>query len=641
MAHMRLLLVTILLFSGMLASAAHLVGGEMTYECQGGGDYLIRIRVYRDCAGGGAQFDPSIEIRAFDGLTGAFFASANNVPVGIVQTVPLNTTDPCLTVPAGLCTEYADYEAVINLPMSPNGYDITWQRCCRNSSISNIPTPGSWGNTYTINIPPNDTCGTSPAFRNTPPIVICANEPLNIDASAGDIDGDSLYYEFCPILTGGMSGNPVPVASPPPYQTIPFIAPLTFDNPIPSSPQIKIDSLTGRITGQATTQGQFVVGICVSSYKNGVLETMVRRDFQFNVSVCVRNVISDMVTQTEDPTLFCAGRTLTFTNQASNALAYHWDFGDTTSLSDTSNVANPTFTFPRTGFYDVTLIINPGTNCADTAVETFHILEVPQLEWGILSGSVCFNVQNIYFGPIGTDLPNNPSFTWYFGGTPPPNIPVFSGTFPPPITWPAPGRYPVTVVMNSNTCTDSIIDTIEIVRFNQIVDAGPDQIVYYDEDVFLDASGGVTYNWYADYPVYFSDPRNPNAITRPSQDTTVYYVEVTTADGCQGIDSMTVIMVPRSWPDPDFSRLPNLITPNGDGANDFLDLSILTNGRDIRFVLHNRWGSVVYQEDSYDGQWRGQTDGGDPLPDGTYYYVLQEGSEVIFRAPVTLIRNQD
>ncbi|NVK04489.1 MAG: gliding motility-associated C-terminal domain-containing protein [Flavobacteriia bacterium] len=634
------LLILLLCFTGFASSAAHLVGGEMTYECQGGGDYLIRIRVYRDCAGGGAAFDPSIDIRAFDGVSGALAFTSFNVPRGTIQTVPLNTGDPCLTIPPGLCTEYADYETIINLPMSPNGYDVTWQRCCRNSSISNIPNPGSWGNTYTIKIPANDSCGSSPAFNNTPPIVLCINEPLSIDASATDADGDSLYYEFCPILTGGMSGNPTPIASPPPYTTIPFIAPQTFDNPIPSSPQIRIDSLTGRIYGEASLTGQFVVGICVSSYKNGVLETMVRRDFQFNVSNCVRNVVSDMVTQQEDSSLYCAGTTLTFTNQASNALAYHWDFGDTTTLSDTSNQANPTFTFPRRGRYNVTLIINPGTSCADTAIEEFQILPEPQLEWGILSGSVCWNVQDIFFGPIGTDLPNNPSFTWYFGGSPAPNITQFQGTYPPGITWPLPGRYPVTLVMNSNTCTDSIIDTIEIVQFNQIVDAGPDQIVYYDEDVFMAATGGVQYYWYADFPFYSSDIRDPNMIARPENDTTVFYVEVTTADGCQGIDSMTVIMVPRSFPDPDYSQLPNVITPNGDGANDFFDLSLITRGRTIRFVLHNRWGAVVYDENEYDGQWRGQDNGGNPLPDGTYYYVLQEGFDVIFRAPVTLIRGE-
>lgn len=631
----------VFLFMGNLVSGAHLVGGEITYECVGGGNYLVRVRVYRDCASGGAAFDPTINIRAFDGVSGSLITTAFDVPLGAIQPVNLNSNDPCLTIPAGLCTEYADYEATMSLPPSATGYDITWQRCCRNSSISNLPTPGNWGNTYTIHVPPNDACGSSANFNSTPPIVICLNEPLAIDASATDLDGDSLYYEFCDILHGGSTSNPAPAASAPPYQVIPFLAPQTSSNPIPSSPQIKIDSATGLITGTASLQGQFVVGICVTSFKNGVPETTVRRDFQFNVSTCVRNVVSDMVTQIEDSSIYCSGRTIQFVNESQNGNSYFWDFGDTTSLTDTSYSANPVFTFPSLGWYDVTLITNPGTPCSDTVVESFHILNDPELEWGILAGSICFNVQDIYFGALSTNLPNAPKYEWYFGGNPPPNIPYYSGAFPPPITWPVPGKYPVTLVMKSSTCVDSIVDTIEIVRFNQVVDAGPDQIIAWDEDAIMNATGGVQYYWYADNPVYFSDQRDPQTKTRPIQDTTVYYVEVVTEDGCEGIDSLTLIRLPPNWPEPDYGNLQNVITPNGDGANDYLDLHQITDVHDVRFVLMNRWGSTVYTEEHYDAQWHGQDDGGDPLADGTYYYILQEGTEVIHGDAVTIIRNQD
>lgn len=620
---------------------AHLVGGEITYECLGGSNYEITLRVYRDCASGGAAFDASIDIGVFNANTGVQFTMLTNVTHSPVQQVPLNSGDPCLTIPPGLCTEYVEYVTTVSLPASADGYDITWQRCCRNGSISNIPNPGTWGNTYTVRVPANDPCASAPAFANTPPIVICVNEPLNINASANDLDGDSLYYEFCEILHGGSQTAPVPVASAPPYQTIPFVAPQTFDNPIPSSPNIKIDSLTGMIHGTANVLGQFVVGICVSSYRNGALETMVRRDFQFNVSNCVQNVVSDMVTQTEDSSLFCAGRTIQFSNESTNALTSFWDFGVVGVQSDTSTLQNPVFQFPGYGSYDVTLIANPNTSCADTVVETWRILPVPDLQWGIFGGATCFSVQGILFGPLGDSLPNNPSYEWYFGGNPPPNITHFIGAYPPAITWPLPGEYPVTVVMKSNTCVDSIVDTVDIVRFSEIVDAGPDQIIVEGEDVLMDASGGVEYLWYADNPVYFSDPRDPNTLTRPIRDTTVYYVEVTTAQGCQGIDSMTVIMVPGNYPEPDYGNIQNVITPNGDGLNDYLDLKELTRGREMSFTLQNRWGALLYSETVYDGQWHGQNNGGEPLPDGTYYFTLQYGSDVFYQAPVTILRNEN
>ena len=53
--------------------------------------------------------------------------------------------------------------------------------------------------------------------------------------------------------------------------------------------------LTGFITGVANTTGQFVVGICVSEYENGTLLSKVRRDYQFNITSCISNVVADML----------------------------------------------------------------------------------------------------------------------------------------------------------------------------------------------------------------------------------------------------------------------------------------------------------------------------------------------------------
>ena len=39
------------------AMTKHIIGGEITYECLGGGDFRFQMNVYRDCAGSGASFD--------------------------------------------------------------------------------------------------------------------------------------------------------------------------------------------------------------------------------------------------------------------------------------------------------------------------------------------------------------------------------------------------------------------------------------------------------------------------------------------------------------------------------------------------------------------------------------------------------
>ncbi len=71
-------------------------------------------------------------------------------------------------------------------------------------------------------------------------------------------------------------------------------------------------------------------------------------------------------------------------------------------------------------------------------------------------------------------------------------------------------------------------------------------------------------------------------------------------------------------------RLPNIITPNGDGKNDELVPFPYENVQGVDFYLYNRWGRLVYKTDDIDIHW----DGKDmvthqPSSDGTYYYVCK------------------
>ncbi|SFJ89723.1 Cleaved Adhesin Domain [Myroides guanonis] len=62
------------------------------------------------------------------------------------------------------------------------------------------------------------------------------------------------------------------------------------------------------------------------------------------------------------------------------------------------------------------------------------------------------------------------------------------------------------------------------------------------------------------------------------------------------------------------------ISPNGDGLNDSFDLS-LHGVQSLK--IYNRFGVEVFSFGSnYTNQWVGQDKSGNPLPDGTYYYVV-------------------
>ena len=70
--------------------------------------------------------------------------------------------------------------------------------------------------------------------------------------------------------------------------------------------------------------------------------------------------------------------------------------------------------------------------------------------------------------------------------------------------------------------------------------------------------------------------------------------------------------------------VPNGITPNGDGANDALEIPCLNNDYfpNNHIAVFNRWGDKVYEKTGYDNDWEG-TYKGKQLPAGTYFYILE------------------
>ncbi|WP_291128532.1 choice-of-anchor J domain-containing protein [Flavobacterium sp. UBA7682] len=72
--------------------------------------------------------------------------------------------------------------------------------------------------------------------------------------------------------------------------------------------------------------------------------------------------------------------------------------------------------------------------------------------------------------------------------------------------------------------------------------------------------------------------------------------------------------------------IPRGISPNNDQVNDTFDLT----GYGVKdIIIFNRYGTKVFSfSGNYTNQWKGQSDGGDELPDGTYFYSIHttEGS---------------
>ncbi len=396
---MRIFLLTIFIISiaSFTTRAAHIIGGEITYECLGGDQYRFTMRIYRDCASGGAQFDgpgASIDAASITIFRGSAEYDRLYLGAPTVTSIEPNLDNPCLIFPPGICVEEGVYVFTETLPASNQTYTVTYQRCCRNNTISNLIEPGTSGATYTVEVSPDaqNSCNNSPTFNNFPPIVICAGNPIDFDHSASDPEGDQLVYELCtPFLGGGTAGTdpgsgpnaaflPNGVApdpdSAPPYDPVNFVVPAySASSPMAGDPVVTINPNTGLITGVPTTVGQFVVGVCVKEFRNGVLLSTVRRDFQFNVTSCTPTVEADIredfeLADKEFVVNACGNNTVVFENESVQEQfidEFSWEFY-INGTTEVFNEWNAEVTFPSEGTYEGRLFLNPETDCGDTAI---------------------------------------------------------------------------------------------------------------------------------------------------------------------------------------------------------------------------------------------------------------------------------
>jgi gliding motility-associated-like protein len=94
-----------------------------------------------------------------------------------------------------------------------------------------------------------------------------------------------------------------------------------------------------------------------------------------------------------------------------------------------------------------------------------------------------------------------------------------------------------------------------------------------------------------------------------------YILEIIDNHGCNLTDSLSM-----TEPTPIF--LPNGLSANGDGYNDYFVIRGMEQYQDNTFTVYNRWGVAVYERRSYNNEWDGRSNSGAMLPTGTYFVVL-------------------
>ncbi len=438
--------------------ATHIIGGELTYVNQGNTDFEFTLKLYRDCGPGntnGTGFDPSITLGFFSVSNALLTSTTISGPA--ISTISAVASNPCFTTSSTCVVQEAIYVGSVTLPANVvGGITAAYQRCCRNPTILNLIQPNVQGITVTAFVPEFSTTpiNSSPRFTTFPPVGVCVNTALSFSHAAFDPDGDQLVYSLCDPFQGATPGNPNPgIPTPPPYNLVNWGAGFSGTNPLLGT--ISIDPSTGQLSALPTTLGQFVVGVCVQEFRNGVFLSEVKRDFQFNVAPCVFSTVAAVqAQQAQQQQSPCNGLTIDFVNQSVSAVAYHWDFGVAGITSDTSSLFEPSYTFPDTGTYEITLVANPGFACADTSVSTFEVF-LPLTVDIVVPDITCFDAQPLALEVLG-NFSSAATVDWDLDTT---AINQFPSGALVDGSWTQPGFYEVNVTVMDNGCVGTAVDT--------------------------------------------------------------------------------------------------------------------------------------------------------------------------------------
>lgn len=490
---------TSLLFFQQKSMATHIVGGEMNYRYLGSNLYEVTLTCYRDCFNGIPPFDDPAIIGVYN--SAGNLVSTTDAYITTQGPVSNAINSPCLDPPTNVCYQVATYVFNIALPPIPGGYTITYQRCCRNGSVINVQGVDNTGATYfaTIPDPSITTFNSNPKFINRPPTFICKDAPFTFDHSAIDYEGDSLVYSIVAPFNGADRFNPVPnPPEPPPYSRIVYRNPYSLSNVFGGAP-LSIDAQTGLLKATPSSLGQFVYGVSVKEYRNGVYLGETIRDFQVNVVSCPQITVASIFS----PTISCGTLAANFENTSYNAATYQWDFGDPAVTSDTSSLKDPTYLYPDTGDYMATLIaysaFNP--NCNDTVRGLVHIYPVFNSLFDIrnnhCSGDFSFIDKSYGIGGVAN------FWKWDFGDD------SISADPNPVHSYSVPGQYSVSLITSTDSsCYDTLKKEITVLQnpvsdFNVELDTCKYTIKTIDSSQYVS-----TYRWdFGDGTLNFE--RNP------------------------------------------------------------------------------------------------------------------------------------
>lgn len=313
----------------------------------------------------------------------------------------------------------------------------------------------------------------------------------------------------------------------------------------------------------------------------------------------------------------CLGDTTILTNTSSSSdpiINVAWDLNNNGLFTDASgDIIKRVFT--QAGTYTIGLRVTTSTGDINETYKQVNVGVYPTVNFSI--ENPCANDFTDFQNRSTAGSENLENFIWDFGDGITDNFSTH------PKHWYSnSGIYIVKLIAISDFgCKDSISKNVEI---NSI----PVFNVEFQGDTIFDEGGSVIAMATGEFDrVVWSTGETINPIT-----ITVggYYFAQVFSAGCPASKSFTIIVHDRTG-------IANLITPNGDGYNDFWEIFHVQNHSPCQVDIYSREGVNVYSSSNYNNNWSG-TFNGKPLAEGTYIYIVRCKDNKIQKGTLNILR---
>ncbi|MBU2948290.1 gliding motility-associated C-terminal domain-containing protein [Zobellia uliginosa] len=183
------------------------------------------------------------------------------------------------------------------------------------------------------------------------------------------------------------------------------------------------------------------------------------------------------------------------------------------------------------------------------------------------------------------------------------------------------------LVIRKGTCSQ-ISNEISITPLNPdliTLDIDGDVIFPEGSSKTVNANGGTAYRWLDSNNIEISGSSSATFTTEGN------YLLIANIDNCEISKPITVTYL-------DLFNIPNVITPNGDGANDqWIIPNSYSNKSDVRVIIYDAKGTEVLNSTNYQNNWP-ESSISFAKQNMVFYYVIKNDSETLKQGTVTVIR---